>query len=192
MTNLHKLYPDQFDKIGNFHGEAQLHLNENVQLYISAPRKCSIHMRDKIKSKLGRMEQSDVIRKVTEHTDWCSNVGFTERRDGSIRVCLDPRKSNKNNGNAVHRKYQSWKEKLNPKFANAKVFSKLDAKTRYWSVKRDEKSQPLTTCWFPLGSRYCFFRLPFGLINSQDIFQNQIDKILSLTGVASIAYDWQK
>ena len=92
VTDLHKLYPDQFDKIGNLPGEVQLHLNENVQLYIATPRKCSIHMLDNIKSKLGRMEQSGVIRKVTEHTDWISNVGFTERRDGSIRVCLDPRK----------------------------------------------------------------------------------------------------
>ena len=188
VDDLHKLYPDQFDKIGNFPSEAKLHLKENAEPYVAAPRKCSIHMRDKIKTELDRMEDIGVIRKVTEHTDWCSNVVFTEKKDGSLRVCLDPKKLNHNLKRCPHK--IPTLEELNPEFSNAKVFSKLDAKNGYWSIRLDAESQLLTTFRSPLGQRYLFQRLPFGLNVSQDEFQNQMDEILeNLPGVVSIADD---
>ena len=48
---------------------------------------------------------------------------------------------------------------------NAKVFSKLDAKNGYWSIRLDEASLKLTTFNTPFG-RYRFLRLPFGLVLS--------------------------
>lgn len=188
VDGLSRLYPNQFDKIGKFQGEAKLLLKDNAEPYVAAPRKCSIHMKDKIKAELDRMEQIGVIRKVSEHTDWCSNVVFTEKKDGSIRVCLDPQKLNQNLKRCPHK--IPTVEELNPEFANAKVFSKLDAKSGYWAVQLDEESQLLTCFRSPLGQRYCFLRLPFGLVNSQDIFQNRMDEILEgLPGVVSIADD---
>ena len=63
------------------------------------------------------------------------------------------------------------------------------AKAGYWAVKLDESSQLLTTSRTPFG-RYCWRRLPFGLNNSQDIFQARMDSILEgLKGVVSIAAD---
>ena len=188
VDDLENLYPNQFDRIGNFPGTARLHLKENAEPYVAAPRKCSIHMRDKIKTELDRMEELKIIKKVTEHTDWCSNLVFAEKKDGSIRVCLDPQKLNQNLKRCPHK--IPTVEELNPKFANAKVFSKLDAKSGYWSVRLNEESQLLTTFRSPLGPRYCFLRLPFGLNNSQDIFQSKMDELLeNLPGVVSIADD---
>ena len=70
-----------------------------------------------------------------------------------------------------------------------KVFSKLDAKSGYWSIKLDEESQKLTTFQTPFG-RYCFQRLPFGLSVSQDIYQMEIDHILEqCEGACGIADD---
>ena len=86
--------------------------------------------------------------------------------DGSIRVCLDPRQLNKALIRPRHK--APTLDDLNHKFANAKFFSKLDAKAGYWSIKLDEESQKLTTFQTPFG-RYCFLRLPFGLSVSQDI-----------------------
>lgn len=80
-------------------------------------------------------------------------------------------------------------EELNPKFANAKVFSKLDVKASYWSIHLNEESQILTTFRMPFG-RYCWKRLPFGLNVSQDLFQAKMDQILEgLHSVISIADD---
>ena len=80
-------------------------------------------------------------------------------------------------------------EELNPLFANAKVFSKLDAKAGYWSVRLSKESQLLTTFQTPFG-RYCWQRLPFGLNVPQDIFQARMDQILEgLPGVTGITED---
>ena len=80
-------------------------------------------------------------------------------------------------------------EELAHKFSNAKYFSKLDARSGYWSIVLDDKSQLLTTFNTPFG-RHCFKRLPFGLSISQDIFQAAMgDGLRDLPGVVSIADD---
>ena len=89
------------------------------------------------------MEGQKVIRKVEEHTDWVSSLAYTTKRDGSLRICLDPQKLNKALRRCPHQ--IPTLEELNPMFTNAKVFTKLDAKAGYWAVKLDESSQLLTT-----------------------------------------------
>ena len=40
------------------------------------------------------MVSQGVIRKLEEHTDWCSSLAFSTKKDGSIRVCIDPQRLN--------------------------------------------------------------------------------------------------
>ena len=68
-------------------------------------------------------------------------------------------------------------EELAHKLSGAQRFSKLDAKNGYWSIPLDEESQLLTTFHSPFG-RYCFRKMPFGLVMSQDIFMRRMDMIL--------------
>ena len=93
------------------------------------------------------MTEQGVIRKVEEHTDWCSSLAFSTKKDGSIRICLDPQKLNRSLSRCAHK--ISTVEELNPVFSRAKYFSKLDAKAGYWSVHLDETSQLLTTFGTP-------------------------------------------
>ena len=80
-------------------------------------------------------------------------------------------------------------EEIQWKLNGATCFSKMDAKTGYWSIKLDEESQPITTFRTPYG-RYCYKRLPFGLSISQDIFQERMDSILEkCEGVIGITDD---
>ena len=175
-------------KIGNFEGEVTLILKEDAEPFIAAPRKCSVHMRDRIRKELEDMEEKGIIRKVNEHSDWCSNVCFVTKKDGSLRVCLDPKRLNENLKRCPHK--IPTVEELNPAFHGAKYFSKLDAKAGYWSVKLAEKSQLLTTFRSPLGQRYCFLRMPFGLNTAQHDFQRKMDEVLeNLEGVVGIADD---
>ena len=74
------LYPQQFDKIGNFEGTARLHLKDDAEAFIDAPRKCSMHIKDKLKQEIENMVSQKVIRKVDEHTDWCSSLTLPQRR----------------------------------------------------------------------------------------------------------------
>lgn len=80
-------------------------------------------------------------------------------------------------------------EELNPASSKAKFFSKLDAKSGYWSVRLAPESQELTTFRASNG-RYPFQRLPFGLNISQDIFKQEMDRIVSqVPGCISIVDD---
>ena len=76
-----------------------------------------------------------------------------------------------------------------PQLAGAKVFSTVDVKEAFWTLKLDEKSSRLTTFETPFG-RYRWLRLPFGISPSPEIFQSRMHEALSgLKGVACIADD---
>lgn len=177
IEDLQRLYPKQFDRLGDF-GEsftAHLVLKPDARPYIDPPRKFPIHKTEQIKAELKKMETTGVIRRVTEHTEWCSSLAFTTKTDGSLRVCLDPAKLNKALSRCPHKVPDL--EELTHKLAGATLFSKLDAKSGYWAIRLDKASQLLTTFRTPFG-RYCFRRLPFGLSVSQDLFQQAMDSIL--------------
>ena len=159
------MYPEQFDKEHHIVVDPDVH----------APRKCPIHLKDELKSELDKMLTIDVIRKVTEPTDWVNSLTYSRKANGEIRVCLDPKDLNK----AIKRNHHKTPtlEELTHKFREARFFSKLDAKSGYWAVKLDKESQLLTTFNSPFG-RFCFKRMPFGLVMSQDVFQHKMDQIL--------------
>ena len=72
----------------------QILLKPDAVPHIDRPRKCNINLLPKIKAEITKMENMAVIRRVKEHTDWCSSLMYSTKRDGSIRVCLDPRHLN--------------------------------------------------------------------------------------------------
>jgi hypothetical protein len=73
-----------------------------------------------------------------------------------------------------------------PDLAGARYFTKLDARSGYWTIKLDNDSSYLTTFNTPYG-RYRFRRLPFVLKSAQDEFQRQIDYCYAgLKGVVAI------
>ena len=133
------------------------------------------------------MEKQGVIRKVSEHTDWCSSLAYSVKKDGSLRICIDPQKLSQALKRCPHK--VPTLEELNPQFAGSTVFSKLDAKEGYWSVHLDPDSQLIITFQTPFG-RYSWIRLPFGFRVSQDISQARMDEILEdLKGVVGITDD---
>ena len=187
VDDLKMMFPEQFDVIGNLPGEAHLYLEKDAMPSIDAPRKYPIHMEKKLKIELDMMESQGVIRAVEEHSDWCSSLTTTIKKNGTLRVCLDPKKLNDSLRRCPHK--MKTIEEINHKFTGSTVFSKLDAKAGYWGVKLDKESELITTFRTPFG-RYCFKRLPFGLNVSQDIFQQKMDKITErCKGVEGIADD---
>ena len=135
------------------------------------------------------MEQQGIIIKVTEGqpTDWVDSLVYQRKKNGKLRICLDPKDLNK----AIKRDYHVTRtvEEILPKLNGAQYFSILDAKCGYWNVELDEESSFLTTFISPFG-RYRLLRMPFGLRMSQDIFQARIDQLVEgLQGVIGIADD---
>ena len=183
IDELLKQYPNQFDCIGNFHGEYHIVTDPQVQLVIHAPRKCPIQLKDDIKNCLDEIVEKGVIRKIDEPTDWVTSLAYSRKQHG--KLCLEPKDLNKAIKNCHH--HTPTLEEITHQFAGSQHFSKLDAKNEYWSVNLDAESQQLTTFNSPFG-RFCFQRMPFGLVMSQDVFHQRMDEILDkCTGTLGIA-----
>ena len=132
-------------------------------------------MRDEVKAELDEMVSQGIIKKVDEPTDWLSSIVYVHKSNSKLCLCLDPKDLNK----AImccHYKTPTMEE-LSHKLSGIKFFSKLDAKNGYWFVKVDRESQLLTT-FNSLFGRYYFQRMPFGLVMSQDVFQQRKERII--------------
>ena len=62
---------------------------------ISVPRRIPIPLLPKVEKELKRMEENDVIEKVTEPTDWCAGMVPVLKKNGDVRICVDLKHLNK-------------------------------------------------------------------------------------------------
>ena len=114
IQDLKDRYPNQFDTLGDFKTPARLHLKPDAQPQIDPPQKCSVHVKPKLEAELHKMEKDGVIRRVSKHTDWCSSLTTVVKKDGSLRVCLDPKRLNESLKRCPHKiptpqdKADSW------------------------------------------------------------------------------------
>lgn len=141
---------------------------------MSPCRNIPFALHEKLQDELKRMENMGVICKETEHTDWVSPIVIVPKKDGKIRVCLDPIQLNK----ATQREHYQLptRDEIHAKFKAAHYFSKLDARTGFWQMKLDQNSSKLTCFNTPFG-RYRFLRLPFGITSAPEIYHRTIHMI---------------
>lgn len=94
-----------------------------------APRKVPFTLHEKLKQELQSMENMDVITKVTEPSAWASSLFVVEKKNGKLRVCLDPR--NLNEGKCRTHYPIPTVHMIRSKGAGAKYFSTLDASSGF-------------------------------------------------------------
>lgn len=163
-------------------------LKEGVAPFcVASARRVPFPLQDAVKKELDRMLNDDVIKEVTEPTDWCAPMVPVRKKDGSVRICVDLKELNK----AVRRERYTLPslEDIAPKLSESKYFSKLDAASGFWQIPLDSDSQLYTTFMTGHG-RFAFKRVPFGITSAPEIFQRKMSKILEgLDGVEVIADD---
>ena len=83
--------------------------------------------------------KSGVLVKVDQPTDWVTSLVIVEKKNGSLRLCLDPRDLNK----AVKREHYRipTMADIASEFAGKTVFSTLDLKDGYWQVARQKRQE---------------------------------------------------
>uniref|UniRef100_A0A8C2B8P6 ribonuclease H n=1 Tax=Cyprinus carpio TaxID=7962 RepID=A0A8C2B8P6_CYPCA len=186
--DIQEKYADVFDGLGCFEGEQHIKIRADAQPIIHAPRKVPVALRDKVKAELRRMENLDVIEKVTEPSNWVSSmVTVWKPEKQKIRICMDPKDLNA----AIEREHYPMRtiEEVMARMAGAKVFSTLDAQCGYWQVKLDKESSALCTFNTPFG-RYAYKRLPFGINTAGEIFQRLMTEMFEdMEGVEVIVDD---
>ncbi|KAK2721303.1 hypothetical protein QYM36_003550 [Artemia franciscana] len=99
---------------------------------------------------------------------------LVEKKDGGVRLCIDPVDLNK----AIKRPHYpipTFEDAISD-LSGAKYFSKLDATSGYWSLVLSKSASDLTT-FNTIYGRYRWRRYPFGLISAQNEFQRKMEEI---------------
>nr|XP_037284061.1 uncharacterized protein K02A2.6-like [Rhipicephalus microplus] len=179
-------FSDVFEGIGRLPGEYSIHLQQDAKPTVAAPRRVPCALEKTVKAELERMEQNSIIKRVTEPTDWVHPIVIITKKDGSVRICLDPRNLNV----AVKRHHYriSVAEELFARLSGCTVFSVLDAKNAFWQLALDESRSYLCTFATPWG-RYRFLCVPFGLNIVPELFQQAIDSIFERQALVAPYFD---
>lgn len=177
MQDLKQIFPETFDgKVGLFDGLVSLKVSPEAKPTQLPPRAVPQSLMPRLKEELDKMEAEGIIRACPETTDWVHNLVTVVKKNGTLRLCLDPRNLNKYLIRNIH--YTASWEDAQHSFRNGLYFSTLDAKSGYWTKQLDEDSQLLTAFNTPF-KKYCFQRLPFGLSISSEVFCEHMDRVLS-------------
>lgn len=182
-----KRYAPVFQGLGEFPGVHHIYTDPNIPPVVHGCRKIPFSVLERLRETLSTQEERGVIRKVTKPTQWVSSLVVTEKKNGTLRVCLDPKDLNK----AIQRQHFSipTPEDVQRQLAGKKLFTILDEKDGYWQVKLDDSSADLCTFNTPWG-RYQFTRLPFGIKSASEVFQQiNSESFGDITGVHIIADD---
>ena len=178
LEDLKQIFPNtSFDgQVGLFEGEVTLKLTPDAKPVQLPPRAVPQSVMPLLKKELDTMEMEGIIRPCPKTTEWVHNLVIVVKKDGSLRLCLDPRNVNKHLIRSVHYT-ASWEDVMHS-LKDGLYFSTLDAKSGYWTKDLDQQSQLLTAFNTPF-KKYCFLRLPFGLSVSAEIFCEHMDRVLA-------------
>ena len=169
-------FADVFTGLGCLPGTHHITTSEDAIPVQHACRKVPFPLQGKLKEELDKMEQMQVITKIDQPTDWVSSLCVVDKKNGKLRVCLDPRDLNR----AIKRQHYKLpsRAEITAHFAGAKFFSKLDASSGFWQIKLDDASSELCTFITPFG-RYRFLRLPFGISSAPEVYHKIIHDLFS-------------
>ena len=66
-------FPEVFNGVGCLKGEHKIKVDASVPPVIAPPRRVAAAVRDSLKEGLDKLEKMEIIRRIEEPTDWCSN-----------------------------------------------------------------------------------------------------------------------
>ena len=136
-------YTDVFTREGKLEGLLHLEIDRNVQPVQLPTQKVPIALREPLKHELDRLLNIGVIQKVDTPTSWISALVVTTKKNGKVRLCIDPKPLNE----ALHRNHYPLPtiDDVLPLLSKARVFTVLDANNGFWHIQLDEPSS-FATC----------------------------------------------
>ena len=97
-------FPDVFGEgLGQLDGQYKIRLDETVPPVQHVPCRIAVALRPQLKDTLDALEAQGIIAQVTTPTRWISSIVAVPKKNGKLRICLDPKDLNR----AIQReKYQ--------------------------------------------------------------------------------------
>ena len=77
--------------VGQLEGKYHIRLDHRVDPVQHAPRRVPVALRDQLKETLDGLIQQDIIAPVTKPTPWISSMVVVPKKNGTLRICLDPK-----------------------------------------------------------------------------------------------------
>ena len=163
-------------KLGKLPIKYKMTLDPAVQPVVKPPRKVPLAMEKAVQQELDRMCKLGVITPQNEPTEWVSNMVAAKKKNGDIRICIDPKDLNR----ALMRPHHPMRtiEDVVARMPGAKFFSTLDAKSSFWQICLDKESSLKTTFCTPYG-RFKFLRLPFGIKSASEVYQRAMEQLFA-------------
>ena len=142
---------------------------------ISQPvRRLPPHRKEQVNKLLHEMQENDIIHPSS--SPWASPIVLVQKKDGSVRFCIDYRKLN-----AVTTKDAYPLPHIDDTLdtlCGSKWFSTLDLLSGYWQVEMSPEDRHKTAFCTPQGL-FEFKVMPFGLCNAPATFQRLMDLVLA-------------
>ena len=180
-------YGDVFAGTGLYAQKDCITLKHDSKPVIQQPRHIAYALRSKLKSVLERLARDGIVADVDSPTEWVSNLVVIEKKDKSLRLCLDPKPLN---AAILRERYLiPTPADVQSQLSGKRLFSVIDKKDGYWHVALTEESSYLTTFHTPWG-RKRFLRMPFGLSSASEVMQKRNENTFDdIKGVHVIADD---
>lgn len=188
--NIIKSFPECFAGLGKVAGAVSLKVDPSFTPIAHPPRPVAAALRDKVKVKLGQLEEEGIIERVPigTATPWCSSLHVVPKKNNDVRITIDPKDLN----HALIREYHPTNtvEQVAQRLHGAKYITVLDANQGYFQIMLDEESKDYTTFNTPFG-RYRYLRLPMGIKSAPELFQRVFGDIFAdVDGLENIMDDF--
>ena len=147
----------------------------NCKPYHAKPYPVPQSQEAKLKAEIARLVELKVLRKVNE-SEWASPAFTISKPDGTLRSLTDSRELNKRLKRCPYPlpKIQDMLQKLE----GFQWATSLDLNMGYYHIQLSPNSRRLCTVVFPWG-KYEYLRLPMGISNAPDIFQEKMGELVS-------------
>jgi hypothetical protein len=177
LLKLLKKYAPLFDgTLGNWKGEDyDIELKEGATPYHAKPFPIPRIHEQTLRKEVERLCQIGVLKKVNR-SEWAAPTFIIPKKDGTVRFISDFRELNKR----IKRKpFPIPKiQDLLLKLEGFQYATSLDLNMGYYHIELSPDSKRLCTIVLPWG-KYEYQKLPMGLCNSPDIFQEKMSTLFA-------------
>ena len=174
LLNRHKPLFD--GTLGRWHGDPyQIELRENAKPHHANPYSIPQAYEATLKMEVERLCKVGVLKKINR-SEWAAPTFIIPKKDRTVRFISDFRELNKR----IKRKpFPIPKiQDLLLKLENFQYATSLDLNMVYYHKELAPESKRLCTIVLPWG-KYKYQKLPMGLCNSLDIFQEKMNKLFA-------------
>ena len=154
--------------------EHRIPLEPETKPIRSLPYRKGPAMREMVAKEVNKMLNAGVIAPAS--TEWASPVVLVQKKDGSLRFCVDYRRLNAKTASDSYPLLRM--DDCIDSLGDAAVFTTLDCKSGYWQISVAPEDRDKTKFTMHMGtSRH--LRMPFGLKGAPATFQRAFNIILS-------------